>query len=79
MMVAPEGWCVSHRAAAWPVGGSGYNVAVAEPHDEFPNNYVGDFVHDERGWVVVPPTCGAPITPVCESAHGKAWYNPAEK
>jgi hypothetical protein len=24
------------------VGGSGYNVAVAEPRDEFPNNYVGD-------------------------------------
>jgi integrase len=30
---------------------------VAEPHDEFPNHYVGDLVHDGRGWVVVPPTC----------------------
>jgi hypothetical protein len=37
------------------VGGPGYNVAVAEPRrDEFPNNYVGDLVHSERGWVVVP-------------------------
>lgn len=25
--------------------------------DDFPNNYVGDLVHDGRGWVVVPPTC----------------------
>jgi hypothetical protein len=25
--------------------------------DDFPNNFVGDLVHDERGWVVVPPTC----------------------
>jgi hypothetical protein len=24
---------------------------------EFPNNYVGDLVPNERGWVVVPPTC----------------------
>jgi hypothetical protein len=30
---------------------------VAEPpRDEFPNNFVGDLVHDERGWVVVPLT-----------------------
>jgi hypothetical protein len=40
-----------------PVGGSGYNVEVAEPRDDFPNNYVGDLVPTERGWVVVPPTC----------------------
>ncbi len=40
---------------------------------------VGDLVHTDHGWVVVPPTGGAPITPVCESAHGKAWYNPADK
>jgi hypothetical protein len=39
------------------VGGSGYNVAVAESRDEFPNHFVGDLVHTERGWVVVPPTC----------------------
>jgi hypothetical protein len=39
------------------VAGSGYNVAVAEPSDEFPNNYVGDLVPTERGRVVVPPTC----------------------
>lgn len=39
------------------VAGSGYNAAVAEPSDEFPNNYVGDLVPTERGWVVVPPTC----------------------
>jgi hypothetical protein len=39
------------------VGGSGYNVAVSDPRDEFPNNFVGDLVHTERGWVVVPPTC----------------------
>ena len=25
--------------------------------DEFPNNFVGDLVPTERGWVVVPPTC----------------------
>ena len=35
----------------------GNNVAVEAPRDEFPNNYVGDLVHTERGWVVVPPTC----------------------
>jgi hypothetical protein len=30
---------------------------VAGPHrDEFPNNFVGDLVPAERGWVVVPPT-----------------------
>ena len=29
--------------------------AVAEPRrDEFPNNFVGDLVHTDRGWVVVP-------------------------
>jgi hypothetical protein len=39
-----------------PVGGPGYNVAVAEPRDEFPNHFVGDLVPTERGWVVVPPT-----------------------
>jgi hypothetical protein len=32
-------------------------VAVAEQRDEFPNNFVGDLVPTERGWVVVPPTC----------------------
>jgi hypothetical protein len=37
---------------------------VAEPpRDEFPNNFVGDLVHDERGWVVVPPT-------YCPDGHG---------
>jgi hypothetical protein len=30
---------------------------VAEQHDEFPNNFVGDLVSTERGWTVVPPTC----------------------
>jgi hypothetical protein len=31
---------------------------VAEsPRDEFSNSFVGDLVHTERGWVVVPPTC----------------------
>jgi hypothetical protein len=30
---------------------------VAEPRDVLPNNFVGDLVHTERGWVVVPPTC----------------------
>jgi hypothetical protein len=43
-------------------------VAVAEPRDEFPNNFVGDLVHTERGWVVVPPTC-------CPDGHD---YNPAQ-
>jgi hypothetical protein len=37
---------------------------VAEPpRDEFPNNFVGELVHDERGWVVVPPT-------YCPDGHG---------
>ena len=45
------------RAGRLPVDGSGYNIAVAEPRrDEFPNNFVGDLVPTERGWVVVPPT-----------------------
>jgi hypothetical protein len=45
---------VSRGVAAPGVGGLGYNVAVAGPRrDDFPNNYVGDLVHDERGWVVV--------------------------
>jgi hypothetical protein len=31
---------------------------VAGPRrDDFPNNFVGDLVKTERGWVVVPPTC----------------------
>jgi integrase len=31
---------------------------VAKPRrDDFPNNFVGDLVPTERGWVVVPPTC----------------------
>jgi hypothetical protein len=25
--------------------------------EEFPNNYVGDLVQTDRGWVVVAPTC----------------------
>jgi hypothetical protein len=41
----------------------GYNAAVAEPRDEFPNNFVGDHVPSERGWVVVPPTCCPDATP----------------
>jgi len=29
---------------------------MAEPRrDAFPNNYVGDLVPTDRGWVVVPP------------------------
>jgi hypothetical protein len=41
-----------------PVGGPRYNIAVANPRrDDFPNNYVGDLVRTDRGWVVVPPTC----------------------
>lgn len=39
-----------------PVGGSGYNIAVATPRDEFPNNFVGDIVETAAGWVVLPPT-----------------------
>jgi len=32
---------------------------VAESRrDDFPNHFVGDLVPTERGWVVVPPTCG---------------------
>jgi hypothetical protein len=40
------------------VGGIRYDCVVAGPRrDDFPNNYVGDLVRGERGWVVVPPTC----------------------
>ncbi|MGB6514586.1 hypothetical protein [Mycobacterium sp.] len=35
---------------------------MADPPDEFPNNFVGDLVRTERGWAVVPPTC-------CPSGH----------
>lgn len=35
------------------------------PRDEFPNNFVGDLVHTERGWVVVPPTA-------CPAGHDYA-------
>jgi hypothetical protein len=31
-------------------------VAVADPRDEFPNNFVGDLMPADKGWVVVPPT-----------------------
>jgi hypothetical protein len=35
-----------------------YNDRVPEPRrDEFPNNFVGDLVATDRGWVVVPTTC----------------------
>jgi len=43
---------------------------VADPRDEFPNNFVGDLVHTERGWVVVPPTC-------CPDGH--AYTDPGWK
>lgn len=51
-MVTLAGCESAHRGR--PVGGSGYNVAVTEPRDEFPNNFVGDLVPTERCWVIVP-------------------------
>ena len=39
-------------------------------HYEVPNNFVGDLVPTDRGWVVVPPTC-------CPAGHDYAdggWY-----
>jgi len=40
------------------MGGSGYSGRVAGPRrEDFPNNFVGDLVHTDRAWVVVPPTC----------------------
>jgi hypothetical protein len=33
--------------------------------DEFPNNFVGDLVPTERGWVIVPPTA-------CPAGHDYA-------
>jgi hypothetical protein len=33
--------------------------------DEFPNNFVGDLVPTERGWVIVPPTA-------CPAGHDHA-------
>ena len=35
------------RRSRWPIHG----------RDDLPNNFVGDLVHTERGWVAVPPTC----------------------
>jgi hypothetical protein len=32
-------------------------VNSAAGRDGFPNNYVGDLVETDRGWVVVAPTC----------------------
>ena len=47
-------------AARASVGGSGYNIGVAEPgRDEFPNNYVGDLVHTEHG----PPAVKDDVPP----------------
>jgi hypothetical protein len=46
-----------HRRVARSVGHPGYNIAVAEPRDKFPNHFVGDLVHTERGRMVVSPTC----------------------
>jgi hypothetical protein len=69
------------------VGGSGYNVAVAHPRDEFPNHYVGDLVPTDRGWVVVPPTCcpdghdyndrGWSVSAVGAHATGGTWRGAA--
>ena len=50
---------VDQRVPRVSVGGPGYETVVAEPRDEFPNNFVGDLVQTERGWVVMPPTCCA--------------------
>jgi hypothetical protein len=51
-MAAPH--CEGHIG----VGVAGYDGAVADRRrDDFPNNFVGDLVRTERGWVVVPPTC----------------------
>ena len=42
---------------------------MAEPRrDDFPNHFVGDLVHTERGWVVVPPTCCPTATPTTTAA-----------
>jgi hypothetical protein len=43
-------------------------VAVP-PHDAFPNNFIGDLVPTERGWVVVPPTC----CPVGHAYSDRGW------
>ena len=45
------------RRAAVPVGGPVYNVAVAKPRDDFPNQFVGDLLRTDRSWVGVPPIC----------------------
>ena len=43
---------------------------MAEPRrDDFPNHFVGDLVHTERGWVVVPPTC----CPDGHAYHDGGW------
>ena len=58
--IAAPGSAPAAETASSPrrlVGGSGYNVAVAERRDDFPNHFVGDLVPTDRGWVVVPPTC----------------------
>jgi hypothetical protein len=39
------------------VGGPGYNTVTEPRRDDFPNNFVGDLVPTDPGWVVVPPAC----------------------
>jgi hypothetical protein len=46
--------------AGSPVGGLRYNIAVAEPRDDFPNNFVGDLVRTERCWAL--PGCDDAFT-----------------
>jgi hypothetical protein len=44
------------------VGGPGYNTVTGPRRNDFPNNFVGDLVPTDRGWVVVPPT-------ICPDGH----------
>ena len=45
------------------VAGSRYDVAVTGSRDDFPNHFVGDLVHTDCVWVVVPRPAARTATP----------------
>jgi uncharacterized protein YegP (UPF0339 family) len=51
---APDATRISSRSC--PIRSSSFNARYRFRRDDFPNNFVGDLVKTDRGWVVVPPT-----------------------
>jgi hypothetical protein len=49
--------------------GSMKSLWPAPLRDDFPNNFVGDLVKTDRGWVVVRPTC----CPVGHDYDERGW------